>query len=223
MKEQKLLNFLLEYITPERNAKFEAVLSKRTRHLTVLLEDIFQPHNASAVLRSCDLTGVQDVHIIENNYVYDINPDVVVGSTKWLNLYKNNEQPYNTIQAYEKLRSKGYRIVATSPHQEGYTPETLPLDKPLALVFGTEKTGLSDYALQHADDFVRIPMVGFTESFNISVSAALLLYTLSRRLHNSDITWQLSQNEKDEILLQWCRNTIKRVAVLEETFRKRFG
>jgi len=223
MKEQKLLNFLLEYITPERNAKFEAVLSKRTRHLTVLLEDIFQPHNASAVLRRCDLTGVQDVHIIENNYVYDINPDVVVGSTKWLNLYKNNEQPYNTIQAYEKLRSKGYRIVATSPHQEGYTPETLPLDKPLALVFGTEKTGLSDYALQHADDFVRIPMVGFTESFNISVSAALLLYTLSRRLHNSDITWQLSQNEKDEILLQWCRNTIKRVAVLEETFRKRFG
>lgn len=223
MNDQKLLNFLLEYITPERKAKFDEVLNRRTRHLTVVLEDIFQPHNASAVLRSCDLTGVQDVHIIENNYVYDINPDVVVGSTKWLNLHKYNEQPNNTIQAYEKLRSKGYRIVATSPHQDGYTPETLPLDKPLALVFGTEKTGLSDYALEHADDFVRIPMVGFTESFNISVSAALLLYTLSRRLHNSDIRWQLSCDEKDELLLQWCRNTIKRVEVLEETFRKRFG
>ena len=222
MKEQRLLNFLLEYITPERKAKFEAVLSKRTRHLTVLLEDIFQPHNASAVLRSCDLTGVQDVHIIENNYIYDINPDVVVGSTKWLNLYKYNELPFNTIQAYEKLHNKGYRIVATSPHHDGYTPETLPLDKPLALVFGTEKTGLSDYALQHADDLVRIPMVGFTESFNISVSAALLLYTLSRRLHTSDISWQLSRKEKDELLLQWCRNTIKRVEVLEETFKKRF-
>jgi len=223
MNDQKLLNFLLEYITPERKAKFDAVLNRRTRHLTVVLEDIFQPHNASAVLRSCDLTGVQDVHIIENNYVYDINPDVVVGSTKWLNLYKYNEQPNNTIQAFEALRNNGYRIVATSPHQDGYTPETLPLDKPLALVFGTEKTGLSDYALEHADDFVRIPMVGFTESFNISVSAALLLYTLSRRLHNSDIRWQLSCDEKDELLLQWCRNTIKRVEVLEETFRKRFG
>ncbi len=222
MKEQKLLNFLLEYITPERKAKFETVLSRRTRHLTVVLEDIFQPHNASAVLRSCDLTGVQDVHIIENNYEYDINPDVVVGSTKWLNLHKYNDQANNTIQAYEVLRSKGYRIVATSPHQDGYTPETLPLDKPIALVFGTEKTGLSDYALQHADDFVRIPMVGFTESFNISVSAALLLYTLSRRLHHSDIPWQLSRYQKDELLLQWCRNTIKRVEVLEETFRKRF-
>ncbi|MDD4086144.1 MAG: RNA methyltransferase [Bacteroidales bacterium] len=223
MNDQKLLNFLLEYITPERKAKFDEVLNRRTRHLTVVLEDIFQPHNASAVLRSCDLTGVQDVHIIENNYVYDINPDVVVGSTKWLNLHKYNEQPNNTIQAFEALRSKAYRIVATSPHRDGYTPETLPLDKPLALVFGTEKTGLSDYALEHADDFVRIPMVGFTESFNISVSAALLLYTLSRRLHNSDIRWQLSCDEKDELLLQWCRNTIRRVEVLEETFRKRFG
>ncbi|MDD4374514.1 MAG: RNA methyltransferase [Bacteroidales bacterium] len=223
MNEKGLLNFLLEYITPERKAKFEAVLSKRTRHLTIVLEDIFQPQNASAVLRSCDLTGVQDVHIIENNYNYDINPDVVVGSTKWLSLYKYNEQKFNTRQAFEALRSKGYRIIAASPHQEGYTPETLPLDKPIALVFGTEKTGLSEYALQQADGFVRIPMVGFTESFNISVSAALLLYTLSKRLHNSKLHWQLSATEKDELLLQWCRNTIKRVEVLEETFRKRFG
>jgi len=223
MQTKVLLNFLLEYITPERKAKFDKVLNNRTRHITIVLEDIFQPHNASAVLRSCDLTGIQDVHIIENQYEYDINPDVVVGSTKWLNLYKYNSTKFNTPDAYESLRKKGYRIVATSPHESGYTPENLPLDQPVALVFGTEKTGLSEEALAQADAFVRIPMVGFTESYNISVSAALLLYTLTNRLRLTDFSWPLTETERDELMLQWCRNTIKRVGVLEETFWKRLA
>ncbi|MDA3942453.1 MAG: RNA methyltransferase [Bacteroidetes bacterium] len=223
MQTKVLLNFLLEYITPERKAKFDKVLSNRTRHITIVLEDIFQPHNASAVLRSCDLTGIQDVHIIENQYEYDINPDVVVGSTKWLNLHKYNSTKFNTPDAYESLRKKGYRIVATSPHESGYTPENLPLDQPVALVFGTEKTGLSEQALAQADAFVRIPMVGFTESYNISVSAALLLYTLTNRLRLKDFSWPLTETERDELMLQWCRNTIKRVGVLEETFWKRLA
>ena len=223
LQENTLLNFLLEYITPERKEKFEKVLDKRTRHITLILEDIFQAQNASAVLRSCDLTGIQDVHIVENQYTYDINPDVVVGSTKWLNLYKYNQNSFNTLDAYDSLREKGYRIIATSPHESGYTPDDLPLDKPIALVFGTEKTGLSEEALSNADGFIRIPMVGFTESYNISVSAALLLYSLTNRLRQSEVNWQLKPQERDELMLQWCKNTIKRVGMLEKEFLKRHG
>lgn len=223
LQEKPLLDFLLEYITPERKAKFEKVLDQRTRHITLVLEDIFQAQNASAVLRSCDLTGIQDVHIVENHYTYDINPDVVVGSTKWLNLYKYNQNSFNTLDAFDRLRQKGYRIIATSPHESGYSPEDIPLDKPIALVFGTEKTGLSEEALSHADGYVKIPMVGFTESYNISVSAALLLYTLTNRLRQSELDWQLKPPEREAILLQWCKNTIKRVKLLEQEFYKRFG
>lgn len=220
--DQELFEFLWEYITDNRKQKFEEVLNFRTRYLTVVLEDIFQPHNASAVLRSCDLTGVQDVHIIENNYEYEINPDVVVGSSKWLNIFKYNEKKNNTLDTFDTLRAKQYRIVATTPNQNGYTPENIPLDKPIALVLGTEKVGLSEIALKNADDFIQIPMFGFTESFNISVSAALLMYIITNRLRGNDsIAWQLSNNEKQELLLEWTRKTIKRVDVLEKEFNNR--
>lgn len=218
-RDHSLLAFLTQFITDERRQRFEEVLSFRTRHLTVVLEDIFQPHNASAVLRSCDLRGIQDVHIVENNYQYDVNPDVVMGSTKWLNLHHYNKVDFNTPEVFDALHGKGYRIVATCPHRNDFTPETLPLDKPVALVFGTEKLGLSDYAVNHADMHVRIPMFGFTESYNISVSAALLMYTLTNRLHASnDIDWHLSEEEKDKLRLEWTRRTLNRIRQYERKF-----
>ena len=217
-KDHKLYEFLSGFITEERKKRFEQVLEYRTRHISIVLEDIYQSHNASAVLRSCDLTGVQDIHIIENQWVYDINPDIVVGSTKWLDLHKYNVNEFNTPEAFDLLHSKGYKIVATCPHQNDYTPDTLPLDQPIAVVFGTEKTGLTDYALEHSDMYVQIPMHGFTESFNISVSAALLMYTLTQRLHKSDIQWQLSEEEKQELRLDWTRKSLNRVRSFEEKF-----
>ena len=174
-RDAAMLEFLTQFITDERRQRFEEVLDYRTRHITVVLEDIFQPHNASAVLRTCDLRGIQDIHIVENTNHYDVNPDVVLGSTKWLNLYHYEGKEFNTPATYQRLHDMGYKIVATCPHRDDFTPDTLPLDQPVALVFGTEKLGLSDYAVENADMHVRIPMFGFTESYNISVSAALLL------------------------------------------------
>ena len=221
LRDKAYLEFLSQFISEERKVRFEEVLANRTRHITVVLEDIFQPHNASAVLRSCDLTGVQNVHIIENNFTYDINPDVVMGSNKWLDVRRYNELDFNTPIVLEQLKAKGYQIVATCPHRDNFTPETLPLDQPVALVFGTEKTGITDYVMEHADRFVRIPMVGFTESFNISVSAALLVYTLTRRLHEStDIDWHLSAEEKDEIRLEWSCRTLNRIRQYERKFKE---
>ena len=218
-RDKSLLHFLSQFITDDRKQRFEEVLAYRTRHVTVVLEDIFQPHNASAVLRSCELRGIQDVHIVENNYCYDVNPDVVLGSTKWLNLYHYNGQEFNSPEVYEHLHEKGYQIVATCPHRDDFTPDTLPLDKPVALVFGTEKLGLSDFAVENADMHVRIPMFGFTESYNISVSAALLLYSLTNRLHASaGIDWHLTEEECDELRLEWARRSLNRIRQYERKF-----
>jgi tRNA (guanosine-2'-O-)-methyltransferase len=221
--KQALLNYLLKFITDKRNTLFDKVLSNRTRHITVVLEDIYQSQNASAVLRSCDITGIQDVHIIENNYEYAVNPDVALGSFKWLNLIKYSEHNTNTIAAFNKLRSEGYRIVATTPHKNDQTLEDIPLDKKVALVFGTELTGLSETAIENADEFLSIPMFGFTESFNISVSAALILYNLTNKLRNSAIEWHLTEEEKLEIKIEWAKRTIDRSDVIVRHFLKSYN
>jgi tRNA (guanosine-2'-O-)-methyltransferase len=220
-KKQQLLSYLQEFITPNKKNKFEDLILQRTRHVTIVLEDIYQPHNASAVLRSCDCFGIQDVHIIENMNKYEVNPDVALGSSKWLNLIKYREKENNTESCLKKLKSDGYRIIATTPHENDFTPETLPLNQKVALVFGTELAGLSQVALNQADGFVRIPMYGFTESFNISVSAALLLFALTDRLHKSDIQWQLTEEEKLDIMLDWTKTVIKKSELLEKIFLDR--
>lgn len=219
---KQLIDYLYQFISDERKAKFDEVLNFRTRHITIALEDIYQPHNASAVLRSCDIFGIQDIHIIENKNAYTVSRDVALGSPKWLNLVKYNKTgTNNTLSCIHTLKEKGYTIVATTPNTNDCTIEHLPIEKPLALFFGTELTGISEDVKQHADEFVKIPMFGFTESFNISVSAALCLHAITTRLHHSDLNWHLTTNEKEEITLQWLRNTIKKVDLIENDFLKR--
>jgi tRNA (guanosine-2'-O-)-methyltransferase len=218
--KEALLEYLLGFITPQRKQLFEEVLKYRTRHLTVVLEDIYQSQNASAVLRTCDLTGIQDVHIIENRNKYEVNPDVALGSSKWLSMIKYNEEEENTLLAYDKLREKGYRIVATTPHRNDQLLDEIDLEGRLAIVFGTELKGLSDTAIEAADEYLRIPMYGFTESYNISVSAALVLFNLSNKLRGSDIDWQLSRDEQVDIRLEWARRSINRSDIIERQYLK---
>lgn len=216
--KQALFSYLSQFITPHKLQKFDELIRLRTRYLTLVLEDIYQPHNASAVLRSCDCFGIQDVHIIENLNKYEVNPDVALGSSKWLTLIKYNHTENNTLSCLNSLKQKGYRIIATTPHENDHTPETLPLDQPTALVFGTEMHGLTREALDLADGFIRIPMFGFTESFNISVSAAILLYALTSRIRQPEIPWQLSHEEQLEIGIQWAKNVVKKPELLEKKF-----
>ena len=222
-KKEQLLSFLSGFITDNKKDKFEEIIRYRTRFITLVLEDIFQPHNASAVLRSCDCFGVQDVHIIENTNKYEVNPDVALGSSKWLSIYKYNTLENNTTLCLKQLKDSGYTIVATSPHSEEYTPENLPLDRKIALVFGTELEGLSQQALQMADASVKIPMYGFTESLNISVSAALLLRTLTERLRKSGFDWHLTEDQKLDICIAWVKNVVKRADLLEKEFLRKLN
>ena len=218
MMQAELITYLTGFVTEERKKRFDDIIKNRTRHVSIALEDIYQPHNASAVLRSCDCFGIQDVHIIENANKYTINPDVALGSYKWLNLHKYNKAPNNTIACVETLKTKGYAIAVTSPHKDSYSIENVPLDKKLALFFGTELQGMSPELEKNAELFIKIPMMGFTESFNISVAAAISMYTLSSRLRKENVNWQLSETEKEEIILQWLRNTIPKAELLEKDF-----
>ncbi len=221
---KELIKHFSELITTERWQLMNKIIADRTRYITVVLEDIFQAHNASAVLRTCDCFGVQDVHIIENRNQYTVNPDVALGASKWLNLVKYSEQEENTIACINNLKEKGYRIVATTPHTDDVNLEEFDLSKgKIALMFGSELPGLTKTALNHADEFLKIPMYGFTESFNISVSASIILHHLRWKLNQSEIKWQLSNAEKDEILLNWLRQSIKRSDVVEKDFLRRFS
>jgi len=219
--KKKLLVYLFTFVSENKQNKFRGVLSGRTRYITVVLEDIFQPHNASAVLRSCDCFGIQDVHIIENRYRYEINPDVELGSAKWLTLHKYRSSAHNTFSCLTSLKQKGYGIVATSPHQREFIPATLPLDQKFALLFGTEKEGLTEEALRLAEKFIKIPMFGFTESLNISVSAAILFYSLTNRLYHSDLPWRLTEEEQIDIQLGWAVETVKKPEPLINDFLRK--
>ena len=218
-----LISHLSAFVTEERKKRFEEVLQNRTRHITIALEDIYQPHNASAVLRSCDCFGIQDVHIIENKNKYTVNPDVALGSYKWLTLHKYNREQNNTLNCINELKKQGYAIAVTSPHAKtrnivSLPIEAIPIHKKVALFFGTEMQGISQELESNAELFVKIPMLGFTESFNISVAAALCMYTLSARLRKENIDWKLSGEEQQEILLQWYHNTIPKAELLEKEF-----
>ena len=205
-----LIEHLKTFATPERVDTFLRVLGSRTRYLTVVLEDIYQPQNASAVLRSADGFGIQDVHVIENNHEYVINPMVEKGASAWLNLHKYDGQGNNTLKAIKKLKADGYRIVATTPHTDDVNLDDFDLSKgKTAIVFGTEVTGISDLVREQADEFLKIPMYGFTESFNISVSAAIVMHHLRLKLEQSDINWKLSKTDADEILIKWFRKSVK--------------
>jgi tRNA (guanosine-2'-O-)-methyltransferase len=210
MSIKKQIEILTPFITEQRIEKFQEIIKHRTQYITVVLEDIYQPHNASAVLRSCDLFGVQDVHIIENQNEYKVNPDVVVGSSKWLTLRKYNKQDNNTFETINTLKKQGYRIIATTPHTDDVELQKFDISKgKFALFFGSEMPGISDIVMDNADEYLKIPMYGFTESFNISVSAAIILHELSEKLRKSDINWQLSEEDKDKMLLHWLKLTVR--------------
>jgi len=213
-----LLEHLLSFITGNKKEKFEDYIQYRTRYLAVVLEDIYQPHNASAVLRTCDCFGVQDIHIIENQNQYTLNPDVALGSSKWINLIKYNNSDHNTLSCIETLKGQGYRIAAMTPHKDEFILDDYPLDQKTALMFGTEMEGLSDIALENADVFVKIPMYGFTESLNISVSAAITLYHLTEKLKKSKIPWQLSPEESIDARLLWAQSVIKKPDLIIQAF-----
>lgn len=208
LAKEKLFQEYAQLLTQERQALLESRAQERTRYITVILEDLYQAHNLSAIVRTADCFGIQDVHIVEERHTFSLSKGIVKGAEQWLSLTRNRVHQASDIgEKFSQLRAAGYKIVATSPHKNDSLISSLPLDTKVALVFGTEREGLSSYALEHADAFVKVPLYGFTESFNVSVCAGIVLYELTKRLRESTVEWRLNHEERIELQLQWLIRT----------------
>jgi tRNA (guanosine-2'-O-)-methyltransferase len=208
------LEFLENILTENRKERFLNVLKNRTRHFTVAVEDVFQMHNTSAVMRSCEVFGIQELNVIEQRFGKRIDKEIAMGAQKWVDI-----NAFDSITGcLDNLKSRGYQIIATTPHENDYLLDDFDISKPSALFFGTERDGLSEEILKRADGFLKIPMVGFTESLNISVSAAIIIQNITERLRKSSIQWQLSEDEIIEKRLQWAKNTIKDIKRIEARY-----
>jgi tRNA (guanosine-2'-O-)-methyltransferase len=220
-EKKSLINFLGNCMTEQRRELIKSKLQFRTNFITVVLEDIYNPHNASAVIRSCECFGIQNVHVIEQRNEYQLNPNVTRGSSKWISLNRYRDPDVNNIDVcFDHLKSSGYKILATTSRSDALPIQDYKLKHPIALTFGTEMEGLTEYAMEQADEFVHIPMRGFTESFNISVSAAICLYELSGKLYNSDLPWQLNETQMLDLQLDWYKKVLRRGNALEKEFFK---
>ena len=220
----ELVLYMKEFLLEKRRNLFEAKIKERTRHITIVLENIFQGRNISASIRSADCFGIQDVHIIENDNMFNDDSEVSMGAEKWITTIRYNKKKYNSIEAIKNLKSEGYQIIATTPHNANCDLYNLDVtDKKIALFFGSEVKGCSNHVLNLADKRMKIPIYGFTESYNISVSVSLCLQHLTYQMRKSKIDWQIPVDQRDKVILQWLRNSIKAASDIEESFLNKYN
>lgn len=215
MNDPEFIAFLEDQLTPKRRDLFNKVLNERTNHITVATEDVYQLHNTSAVIRSCDVFGIQNIHVIEERNRKKIDREIAMGAQKWVSLNRY----HSTGECVETLKEKGYQIVATIPHGKAIDLHDFDISQPSAIFFGTEKDGLSAEVISGADQFLKIPMRGFTDSLNISVSAAIILQHLTQKLRNSKINWEMTENEKNAVKFEWLDKCFKNMPELIKRFQ----
>lgn len=214
VKDHDLLNYLEGFLTENRKEGFLRVLQNRTKHFTIAMEDVYQLHNTSAVMRSCEVFGIQELNVIEQKFGKRIDTEIAMGAQKWVDVFR-----YNSVQnCMDAMRANGYQIIATTPHDDSCLLHEFDITKPSALFFGTERDGLSKEVIEQADGFLKIPMVGYTESLNISVSAAIIIQDITNRLRHSNIDWQLTDEEVFEKRLDWTRKSIKDIEFIERKY-----
>lgn len=216
-QRSSLISKLSDVINDDRITRIEEILSQRTRYLTVVLDDIYQPQNASAIIRTSECVGIQDVHIIEDRNKHKTNRDVVKGSAKWLKLERHGNKREDCIAA---LKQDKYKIAALTLSNDSIELKDLPVDEKIALCFGSEDEGLSKVIEVHADYKVRIPIAGFTQSYNVSVSAGICLYYLINKIKNTSLDWQLDENEKEALLIDWLSKSTPTGKQLLEKFKE---
>lgn len=216
-----LVNYLSGFVTKRRLENFDKVLRHRTRYINLVCEDIYQGHNASALLRTCDCCGIQDIHIMEKNNSFEVNKEIALGASNWLTIKRYGNIKDSNSALFQNLRLQGYRIVGTTPGPGGVSLFDFDIEKgPVSLLFGTEKVGLSACMKEEADEFITVDMYGFTESYNVSVSAGIVLHYLRMKLMQSDIPWQLTEKEMLILKLEWLRKSIKRSDLIEKDFTR---
>lgn len=213
-QDENYLEYLETFISENRKEGFKRVLANRTKHFTVVCEDVYQLHNTSAVMRSCEVFGIQELNVVEQKFGKKIDKEIALGAEKWVDINR-----FSNIQdSINDLKARGYQIIATTPHENDCMLEDFDITKPSAIFFGTERHGLSEEVINQADGYLKIPMVGFTESLNISVSAAIILQNISTRLRHSEINWKLTEAELLEKRIDWTRKSIKDIDFITQKY-----
>ena len=216
MIDLQLFEHLQSYLTDRRRSLLLDKAAQRTRFITVVMEDLYQAHNTSAVMRSCDVYGIQDLHLVEQRFGKRMDREIAMGAQKWVDLHRYQ----NTHDCLDQIKAKGYRLIATSPHESSVSLPDFKITEPVALIFGTEKEGISQEVMDRCDECLSIPMYGFTESLNVSVSAAIVLYQLSQQLRAVDLPWKLSHQDQLILIDAWTRRSIKSVDQIIERFEQ---
>ncbi|MEO9870915.1 TrmH family RNA methyltransferase [Ekhidna sp.] len=213
-KAAKIIDVLEKFVSENKQDLIDKVLAERTRHVTLVFEDIDKPHNVSAVLRTAECMGIQDLHFIENKNEYSVNSHITQGATKWITMHHYGDGEDNIEDCYQSLRENGYKIYATSLNETSRSIHDLDHLEKTAIVFGTESDGITKDAGEKADGFVHIPMSGFTESFNLSVSAAICLTVLKSKLGQ----WpSITDQEKLKLRSEWYRKIVREADLILRT------
>ncbi|MDX2362773.1 MAG: RNA methyltransferase [Crocinitomicaceae bacterium] len=219
--DEKVLDAFYDIVTESKQEMLDQIASDRTNYVTIVMETVMKEHNASAVLRSCDCFGIQHLHAIEKGTSYEIQRDIAKGAGNWIDLHTHMDGPNPTADCLKQLKDQGYKIVATTPHTD-HDINDIDISQPIALVFGTERDGISEDVYDQADELVKIPMYGFTESYNISVSAAIALNIIRNKLEHSKIDWRLTKEEQLKLKIDWCSKIVNKGVGIEKEIRRRF-
>ena len=201
---------LAPLLTSGRKKRIDEVLSKRTKGICVLLEDIYQGHNISAVLRTCDTLGIQNIYIIQDSNKITLSKGISLGSEKWvtMEIKTKNLSKKEYIKSLKKL---GFKIIATVPpsKNKSISLEKFKIKKKMIVAFGNEEKGLSKDILEESDSLISISMDGFNESYNISVSCAIVMNQLISEAKKSNKLTYLSNNERKKLRFDWYLKSLK--------------
>lgn len=219
-QKQELTAYMNTFMRDERRDKLNRVLDNRTTHFCVAMEDLFYERNAGAIIRTADGYGIQNIHVIEpkDSFKSKVTNIISKGAEKWVTKTQHDDIKNGAKMCIDALRSQGYQIVATSPHKDGHTIHDFDITKKSAFFLGAEKTGISDIVMEEADDYIAMPIYGFTESYNVSVANGILLHELVNRLRKSNVNWELSEEERDDLFLDWTMKSINSSNMIADKF-----
>jgi tRNA (guanosine-2'-O-)-methyltransferase len=191
-------------LTPARLERIATALEARLGALRVVTENLRNTHNMNAVLRTCEAFGVQHLHVVEGEKDFSINRKITKGSHKWIDLHRH----LSIGDCARELKAEGFSLYAAMLGRGAVPLDEIPLEKPVAIILGNERTGVSEEAVSYCDGFYTIPMHGFVQSFNISVAAAISIYSLSSRMRKERPDHgALSPEERARVLGVWLPKT----------------
>lgn len=201
----KTYEYLKQFLTEERLRKIEHFAPESSDFVLPVLEDVYQFRNAAAIVRSVEACGFHKVVALQEENNFEPNLKVTKGADTWVEVEK---LPRN-MESFQKIKDKGYKIVAVSLENNAKMLPDYEITEPIALVFGTEMEGVSQEILDFADETLAIPMYGFTRSFNVSVAASICMYELKQKLMKSDIDYKLNEEKLLRKKILWTVNSIR--------------